>query len=380
MHPMTRATALCIFSTACADAAGPASVASVEVTPPASEVWAGDTVTLSATARAAGGAVLTGRSITWTSSRPSIAAVDPAGRVVAIASGDAVITAIVEGVSGQATLAVTVASLLIEGDVGSGPEIFMVSEGKAPERVLPEGTVAMDPVASPDGSRIAFVVANYDDWTGDIWVVNRDGTGAVKLIGDGWLDDAPAWSPDGTRIAFRSYRSELQGEIWMMNVDGSGRVNLTPQVGGGAIDHHRPAWSPDGTRIAFASTAGGDWGIWTVKVDGSDRRLLTETAELDTEPSWSPDGQWIAFRRSNPAQGADIMIIPAAGGTATRIALAGEQRQPAWSPDGRRIAFVGSTTLGDPPEVFTMRPDGSDVRRHTSVSGWGPGHNPSWVR
>jgi Tol biopolymer transport system component len=380
---MMRST-LCIATlllAACTDAAGPRVVASVEVTPRAAAAWVGDTLVLAATARDGSGRALPGRSLTWETSAASVAYVDATGRVIAQGTGTAIVRASADGVTGACTVTVALPELLVEGDAGGGPELFRLPpQGGVPARLLPAGTVVMDPVASPDGSRIAFVVADYDDATGDIWVVHRDGTGLERLTDHGAMDDAPAWSPDGTRLAFRTYRSELLGEIWVMQEDGTGLVNLTPKVGMGAIDHHRPAWSPDGSRIAYASTAGGDWSIWTMKADGSDRRQLTNTDDFDTEPTWSPDGQWIAFRRSSPGVGSDIMIVPAVGGEAVRIALPGHERQPAWSPDGRLLAFARQATLSDPPEVFTIRPDGSDVTQRTWAATWGAASNPSWAR
>src|SRR5690606_33892410 len=141
--------------------------------------------------------------------------------------------------------------------------------------------------------------------------------------------------------------------------------NLTPDPLPGVTDESRPAWSADGARIAYASTAGGNRDIWTMRADGSDKRRITGTADLDTEPTWSPDGGRIAFRRSSDTLGSDVWIVPAAGGTATRLARAGGQRLPAWSPDGTLIAFVEGAPGGQ-SQVFTMRPDGNDAVLRTT--------------
>ncbi|NUR19173.1 MAG: hypothetical protein HOQ12_06535 [Gemmatimonadaceae bacterium] len=273
------------------------------------------------------------------------------------------------------------AELVYEGFPSGTSELLRIAaDGVAPARMLPAGSVAMDPEPSPDGTRIVFVVAAYDAGTGDIWMVNADGTGLRRLTDDPELDDSPSWSPDGRRIVFRSYRSMRDGELWTLDVEGGALTNLTPAQGSAIIDHRRPAWSPDGTRIAFATNEGGDWGIWTMRADGSDRRQLTNTIDLDAEPAWSPDARFIAFRRSNQAQGSDIMIVPAAGGDAVRLAVPGEQRTPGWHPDGTRIAFASQVTLAERPELFTMRPDGGDLQLVTREDGWGGGLNPDWRR
>jgi uncharacterized protein YjdB len=66
----------------------------------------GATQSLTATTRDAGGAVLTGRTVTWNSSANGVATVNASGVVTAVAPGTAAITATSEGVSGTATITV----------------------------------------------------------------------------------------------------------------------------------------------------------------------------------------------------------------------------------------------------------------------------------
>jgi uncharacterized protein YjdB len=87
----------------------PPPVASVTVSPPTASVVAGSTVQLSAMLRDAGGNVLTGRPVTWTTSANGVAIVSANGLVTGIAPGSATITATSEGVSGTSTITVTAA-------------------------------------------------------------------------------------------------------------------------------------------------------------------------------------------------------------------------------------------------------------------------------
>ena len=83
-------------------------VASVTVTPVTSTVLAGQTDTLTATTKDAGGNVLTGRTVTWTTGNAAIATVSTAGVVTGVAGGGPVtITATSEGQSGTAAVTVT---------------------------------------------------------------------------------------------------------------------------------------------------------------------------------------------------------------------------------------------------------------------------------
>ena len=71
----------------------PAPVASITIQPNGGSVPAGGTLTFTATARDAGGQVLTGRPITWRSSNDAVATVSANGLMTAISPGVATITA-----------------------------------------------------------------------------------------------------------------------------------------------------------------------------------------------------------------------------------------------------------------------------------------------
>jgi len=84
-----------------------ASVASVTVAPSTGSVTVGGTLQLAATLRDAAGNVLSGRSVSWSSSNTSRATVTSSGLVTGLSTGTVTITATSEGRSGAATLTVT---------------------------------------------------------------------------------------------------------------------------------------------------------------------------------------------------------------------------------------------------------------------------------
>jgi hypothetical protein len=86
--------------------------------------------------------------------------------------------------------------------------------------------IAYDPAWSPTTDQIAFV--STDSNNDEIWVINRDGSGAQQLTRDpySWWDKHPSWSPDGTKIVFWSNRTGNK-QIWVMNADGSGLYSLS---------------------------------------------------------------------------------------------------------------------------------------------------------
>jgi Tol biopolymer transport system component len=131
-------------------------------------------------------------------------------------------------------------------------------------------------------------------------VVNADGTGLrtlPRLPGD---ELEPVWSPDGTRIAFIGDPGGVSFDLYVVNADGTGlRLVLATAI----ADERDPAWSPDGRRIVFSADFAGTRAIWQVDSDGNHLRRLTTGAGPDRQPVYSPDGSHIAFVRGAPANG-----------------------------------------------------------------------------
>jgi uncharacterized protein YjdB len=105
-------------------------VASVAVAPPTVSVQVGATAQLTATTHATDGNVLTGRSVSWTSSAEDLAAVSQSGVVTGMAAGSATITATSDGKSGTAVVTITAASPAAVATVAVTPATPSVTVGQ----------------------------------------------------------------------------------------------------------------------------------------------------------------------------------------------------------------------------------------------------------
>ena len=187
------------------------------------------------------------------------------------------------------------------------------------------------------------------------------------------------------RIAF-----EGDCDVKTMRPGGGGLRNLTP--GTNKACDSLPNWRADGRRIVFMSdretarnpdprgNRGPDFELFVMNRNGANPRQITFNEFDDEDPAWSPDGTRIVFARDlNPVRGKvnyDLFTIAADGTDERRLtdSRGVDDLQPNWSSRGK-IAFT-SDRDGDDLEVYTMRPDGSKVRRLTSNK-----HNeefPNW--
>lgn len=182
-----------------------------------------------------------------------------------------------------------------------------------------------------------------------------------------------SWAPDGGSILV-SVLEVTEDEpgfayrIWTVDPDGS---NARP-ISDGPRDYWT-SWAPDGERLVFAgSEDGAALDLYTMRADGSDRRRITTTSSSETQPAWSPDGGRIAFISDRDGHG-QLWVMDVEGTGAGRVVeTADEAQNPEWSPDGRRIAFYATNADGD-DRIFTVGPDGSDLRRLV------PGLWPTWT-
>jgi Tol biopolymer transport system component len=183
-----------------------------------------------------------------------------------------------------------------------------------------------------------------------------------------------AFPGENGKIAFDSDRRGGDEDIWTMDPDGRHLVNLTAKS---KADDFQPNWRADGRKIAFmsdrvtATNPEADFEIFVMKADGSHQRQITFNALDDADPAWSPDGRRIVFTRDfDPIRGQtdDDLFTMKTDGTGQRnlTSLPGvRDDEPSWSADGTRIAFISERDGGD-FDVYTMRPNGSSVRQHTS--------------
>jgi len=105
---------------------------------------------------------------------------------------------------------------------------------------------------------------------------------------------------------------------------------------------HRPVFLPDGeTLVVMSNRHGGDWELYSIGIDGSHPRRLTDHVGWDGYADVSPDGRHIVFDRSDDDRSG--VVIAALDGESERWLLESHGASVGgarFAPDGRSVVFT----------------------------------------
>ncbi len=120
----------------------------------------------------------------------------------------------------------------------------------------------------------------------NLYIKSLHGSAVVQLTSDPSSDIQPVFSPDDSRVAFASDRTG-NWDIWVIDRQGGNRIRLTD----GHTVNFGPAWSPSG-QVLFTSARSGHENIWSVTpttgvtpsapITGTTRRAAGPTQVIHT--------------------------------------------------------------------------------------------------
>jgi hypothetical protein len=191
-----------------------------------------------------------------------------------------------------------------------GPRLVRVAKGEK-DLVLVEhpGRRIGSPLASPDGSRVAYAVHGVDRM--DLRAIDSDGAHDRLLL---------TWNPGPL-----SWR-----------------------------------WSPDGARLFAVLPGDWDWQLWEIPLDGDAPRDLVREAAGISDLAVAPDGGRVAVV-AEPSldygrHRGEVFVIEPSSGDAQRFNLSGDDaRSVAWLDGDSLLVVVADSTFPVLPEHRTLR-------------------------
>ncbi|MBK7926588.1 MAG: PD40 domain-containing protein [Bryobacterales bacterium] len=155
------------------------------------------------------------------------------------------------------------------------------------------------------------------------------------LLSSAHYEASAALSPDGKQLAFRSNRSG-QRQIWTVNVDGSGLRMVTNLE---AVTLDSPRWSPDGKKLVFTAGRGDQRLAYLVELGNGSVRELADQGGSRLRASWSADGRWIYFSSSRTGR-YEIWKAPIDDSAVPVQVTRGGGYEAFASGDGRTVYFT----------------------------------------
>jgi Tol biopolymer transport system component len=155
----------------------------------------------------------------------------------------------------------------------------------------------------------------------ELFRMNADGSNPINLTQTPGLDEMyPHASPDGTKISFvvdEGTGREKIRSVYYMNIDGTERVEV-------ATNARQPCWSPDGKRIAYLR---GEYERYSTREYATSDLIIydLQTGQHRPHPNtslhhiyaicWSPDVNWFFAAIQGGREFSDTILAIEANGT-----------------------------------------------------------------
>jgi Tol biopolymer transport system component len=193
---------------------------------------------------------------------------------------------------------------------------------------------------SPDGRRVAVVVADLGRDTSEIWIDDVATGSGTKFVFSSAHETGPVWSPDGSRLAFTSDRKapSARNDVWFKSLDGSREHALSES----ADERHPEDWSPDGRYLSIGIIqAKGSRNAQLWILDTREQKVFPfETeAQYSVASRFSPDPRWLAYASDESGRfEVYVRAFPGPGGK-WQVSNAGGG-YPVWSRDGKELFYL----------------------------------------
>jgi Tol biopolymer transport system component/DNA-binding winged helix-turn-helix (wHTH) protein len=186
-----------------------------------------------------------------------------------------------------------------------------------------------------DGSGLVMTAMARGSNISHIWMVHLPDGEATNITRD--VTDYTGVSLDSSSTRLVTVQTAVASGMWVMDPQNSSTPGA--QVSRGALDGmHGVSWNPSG-QLLYAAGEKGEWQIWSINEDGSNRRQLTFGPDSNYSVSACRNGQYIVFI-SNRGGGKHIWRMNADGTDPVQLTHGVDEETPRCSPDGKSVVYT----------------------------------------
>jgi Tol biopolymer transport system component len=251
------------------------------------------------------------------------------------------------------------------------------------EPLLTKPGAYSNPRISPDGKKLALLVANEQGSYPEVAIYDTQRDAMTRLT-TGWgRYGNPVWSPDGRYLVFGvdMFSGSPESGIFWSRADGPSHPQPLIQ---GKLRQHPSSFSPDGKRLAYTDTSSDVPHIWTVSLeDGGEQLRAGKPEEFlrgqfgaipgEAAAMFSPDGRWLAYQESDKLGRFRVYVRPfppPPSGEGRQWLISNDGgTEPVWSRTGHELLYrsgneimaVSYTVQGDSFVAEKARVWASDV-------------------
>ena len=263
------------------------------------------------------------------------------------------------------------------GEICTGPlalahgfDVFLTNTDKTKFTTLDAGKSIGELrsfIWASNGQQLALV--GNTTGSGNIYVTNSNGDQLQPILSDsqvGYLVDA-AWSRDGKQFLMWSVQDNKT--LYLVNADGTNFVEkqLDLQILG------TPQFTPDNQNIIFYGADATLSGLFKLKLDGLQTRLISDLVEDESGLALSPDHSQVAYIEKDRNLGEARLIVEELG-TDSKTVLGTlpipkglgsslpESANLSWSSDGKSLVFDFGRGAYD-RAVYLAQADGTGLIR-----------------
>ena len=208
-------------------------------------------------------------------------------------------------------------------------------EGSLPRM---DGAELLNPVVSPDGTRVAGTRMERTTGNWDIWSVDLRTGVPTRVTRQPGVDSDPVWSPDGRELAYVSRRADVHGLYRLSLTDGREQLllEIKDQVFG--MNDTRPTdWTRDGRFLVYEA----EYDVMALALANPAKPIrIVATPAVEKSGRVSPDGRWIAYQSDDSGEYHVYVQRFPQSGPAVR-ASATLAAHPQWRGDGKELFWMG---------------------------------------